>query len=40
LLAVHEGGGDALIDGGRFDAALRLVIGLDRLEGKVIAQPG
>jgi hypothetical protein len=34
LLAVGEGCGDALIDGGWFDTVLGLAIGLSRFEGK------
>ena len=40
LLAVREGCGDALIDGGRLDVALGLAIGLDWLEGKSVVALG
>ncbi len=35
-LAVHEGGGDTVIDGIRLDGALGLAIGLNRLESKCV----
>src|SRR3954469_16124533 len=34
LLAVHEGGGDTVIDGVRLERSVGLAIGLNRLEGK------
>src|ERR1700722_8195589 len=34
LLAVHEGGGDSVIDGVRLERSVGLAIGLNRFEGK------